>query len=161
MSSNSGSVSVVPIHPASTKKSDAPKPGYGAKFDDGTWEVTGDGHMTETQAMGGIIHSEAQQGNPEMQSVDNLPEADKEQFARQAAQQQWPGDNPDEPIPAGTTKSVSLKDLVNMIAPFMDAYRQQQLALQSGTSTPGSSPLGSYSRTIGQVPSQGFELPID
>lgn len=156
MSSNSGDVGgIVPVHVRTHTASDAPEPGHGAKFDDGTWEVTGDGQMTETQAMQGIIHSEATHGDAQMQAVDG-----NEDFARQAAQNLW-GGNPDEAIPQGTTKSVTLKDLVNLIAPFLDAYKAEQLRAQSGTSSSGSAFGGNFRTTTGQVYSQGFELPID
>ncbi len=142
-------------------------PGTLTKWSDGQnnayWEFTGNGQTTATELVQTTLQREAEGGNKDVQPV-----ADSRAFAEAAASQLLQTDSPNQPIPAGEVKELSLKDLVAQIAPFLNSYAAQQRQAQgpgTGAAKPAENREGDVDArarvATGQVVSQGLTLPLD
>ena len=138
----------------------ARKPGTLSKWADEQnneyWEFVGDGHVTGTEFVESVIEREAQSSNsgdenPLKSLVGNRP------FAEHAASTLLGENNPNAPIAEGQVKELSLKQLVNLVSPFMEKYAKEYIAKGNGQ---GTTP-DDHNRITGNVSSMGLTLPID
>ena len=150
----------------------ARKPGTLSKWADEQnneyWEFVGDGSVTSTEFVESVIEREAErqsqgQGQGEGESSNTGEEnllkslVGNRPFAEHAAFTLLGESNPNAPIPAGQVKELSLKQLVNLVSPFMEKYAREYVAKGNGQSTGPDD----HNRITGNVSSMGLTLPID
>lgn len=142
-------------------------PGTLTKWSEGPdhhfWEFTGNGETTSTQLVQTTLQREAEGGNAAVEPV-----AHSRDFAAAAASSLLNTSRPDDPIPRGEVKELSLKDLVGLIGPFLNKYAAQEKRAQGAGGGPGTTErkldddVDARARiATGQVVSQGLTLPLD
>lgn len=132
------------------------KPGTLSKWadeqDNEYWEFVGDGQVTSTEFVERVIERESENDESPMKSlVGNRP------FAEHAATTLLGESNPNAPIPQGQVKELGLKQLLQLVTPFIESYAKQYKAAGNGQ---GSAP-DDHNRITGNVQSHGLTLPID
>jgi hypothetical protein len=148
----------------------ASKPGTLSKWADEQnneyWEFVGDGSITGTEFVERVIEREAEhqgQGQGQDENSDGEEEnplkslVGNRPFAEHAAAILLGESNPNAPIAAGQVKELSLKQLVNLVSPFVENYAREYVAKGNGQ---GTTP-DDHNRITGNVSSMGLTLPID
>ena len=125
------------------------------------YEFVGNGEITGTDLIDTVVNRETEGQNNALAPFDR-----NRDFAKFAANQLLGHEDAaydaDKPIAKGKVEEISLKELLQVAAPFLQKYAES--VRNHDGATPGAQGGGSadeHRKLVGQLPSVGLTLPID